>query len=233
MTGADGGFVVGAFELDAVFGWRDRRALSGSCGIAHRALIGAVVTVADDIFKLVIKLFAAAVLVFHLPGIQLGLGEDRANTHHAAIGCQGAVFGGRGDAVLALFAGVVAVLVDKVMILACIWCRNTAACAVGTPGIGRAPDGELGAFLQCGFAVVPRLGLIDIGWRIVEGVDADLDKRCSAFACLVGGVATWRVGIGVGVVGGARHVLVVKRHDGENIGVVFAAVVFVGQLAAI
>ena len=223
MAGSDGGLVVGALQHDAEFRRRDSGALGRGAG-----LVGRVVAIADHVLELVVELFAAAVLVLHRTAVELRLGEDRTDTEHAATSSESPVLRHCSDAVLALLAGVVTVLVHEVRNRVG-WCRSRAtAGAISAGGIaGSASNGERGALFQGRHAAIAWLGNAHEGGCIVERIDADVDDDRRAGALLVGGVARRRVRVGVGVVRSARHALVIERHDGKAVGVVLATVVAV------
>ena len=229
MGGGDGGFVVGAFQPDAELGRSDRNALG-----SRAVLVGRIVAIADHILELIVELLTAAMLVLHCTAVEFVLGEDRTDTENTATGRERAVLRHRSDAVLALLAGVVAVLVQKVRDRI-RWRRSrSAADTMSAGGIaGSACDDEGSALLQGRDIAITGLRDAHEGGCIVERVDADIDNGGYALTCLVGGVCSGIRNIGVGIAGTDYYALVIQRHDGEAVGVVLAAIVLVCKQTAV
>ena len=112
------------------------------------------------------------------------------------------------------------------------WRRGIAA-TVAAGVANRAADGQLAPLLQGWNAAVAGLALADELGGVVERIDTDGDDDRGALAPLVGGVARRWVRIGIGVVGGGGHALVVQGDDGEAVAVMLSPAVNVAQPARV
>ena len=229
-TGGNGGLVVRADKLDGVAGRRDDRALHKGGAVVRSVLVGPKIAIAHGVFKEVLGLvFGAAVLVLDLQSVELGLGEHRAHTQRAAVGGHGAKLRGCGHAVLALLAGVITVLVDQVGNGGSGRSRGATARAIRAAGVASGSlDNERAALRQKRHASVARLGLANIGGRVVQRVDVDGDLLLDAAADLVGRVDCWQ-----SACTGGCDVLIVQGDNFEAVGIVLAAVVHILQFARI